>query len=54
MGRQRPGVKHDHADAVLEVREVEKNEFYAARDELKKRYILAKCSALSRFAHRSS
>jgi hypothetical protein len=36
LGRQRPGVKHDHPDAVLWVREVEKTEFLAAVSKLKK------------------
>lgn len=35
LGRQRPGVKHDHPDAVLWVREVEKTEFLAAEGKLK-------------------
>jgi len=35
LGRQRPGVKHDHPDAVLEVREVGKVEFLAAEKELR-------------------
>lgn len=35
LGRQRPGVKHDHPDAVLWVRKVEKAEFLAAESKLK-------------------
>jgi len=35
LGRQRPGVKHDHSDAVLWVREVEKAEFLVAEKNLK-------------------
>jgi len=35
LGRQRPGVKHDHPDAVLWVKEVEKTEFLAAESKLK-------------------
>jgi hypothetical protein len=35
LGRQRPGVKHDHPDAVLWVREVEKPEYLAAVSILK-------------------
>jgi hypothetical protein len=35
LGRLRPGVKHDHPDAVLWVREVEREDFLTARKELK-------------------
>jgi hypothetical protein len=35
LGRQRPGVKHDHPDAVLWVRVVERAEFLAAVSNLR-------------------
>jgi len=35
LGRQRPGVKHDHPDAVLWVKEAEKIEFMAAESKIK-------------------
>ena len=34
LGRQRPGVKHDHPDAVLEVWEVGEAEFLAAEKKI--------------------
>jgi hypothetical protein len=35
IGRHRPGVKHDHPDAILEVHEVERMEFHTAIISLK-------------------